>query len=141
MRKIKSLAYWLLKVVWLIIKPNTLGARALLIKDNSILLVKHSYQSQWYLPGGGVKKGETYEEGLRRELEEELSAQLYALQFFGIYNNTYEGKNDSIVIFLCDSYTCDPKMNAEIANFNLFKLNELPKNIAPGTKRRIIEYM
>lgn len=141
MRKIKTLAYCILKVIWKIAKPNTLGTRVLLIKENTILLVKHSYQSQWYLPGGGLKKGETYEDGLRRELKEELNAQLSDLQLFGIYNNNYEGKNDSIVIFLCSNFSFDPKSNAEIANYNFFKLTELPKDISPGTKKRIEEYM
>ena len=32
----------------------TLGARAIIIdKDNKILLIKHTYVQDWYLPGGG----------------------------------------------------------------------------------------
>jgi len=38
----------------------TLGSRAIVLNSqNQILLVKHTYQPHWYIPGGGVKKRES----------------------------------------------------------------------------------
>ena len=41
----------------------TLGVRGLLIKDDRVVLVKHSYVPGWYLPGGGVEPGESARRG------------------------------------------------------------------------------
>ena len=59
----------------------------ILERDKAVLLVKHTYQRDLYLPGGGVKRGETLEEAARREAAEELGAQLMNIHLFGIYSN------------------------------------------------------
>ncbi|MGL5742425.1 MAG: NUDIX domain-containing protein [Legionella sp.] len=49
----------------------TLGSRSIILNNNQqILLVKHTYQPHWYLPGGGVKKRESAQEDIIRELKE-----------------------------------------------------------------------
>lgn len=52
------------------------AARALIITpDDQVLLAKFVFPSgleAWALPGGGLEEGETAEDGLRRELHEEL---------------------------------------------------------------------
>ena len=53
------LLYKLNLFYWKIFKPTTVGVRILLIKEGKIILVKHTYQDCWYIPGGGVKKRET----------------------------------------------------------------------------------
>lgn len=142
MKKLKSLAYKITVLVWKIYKPKSLGARAILIRDGEILLVKHTYQSQWYLPGGGLKYGETYEEAIRRELKEELNAAVNKMELFGVYNNTFEGKNDSVTIFLSNDFDVfEKKHNSEVSDVRYFKLDSLPKEVSPGTRRRISEYI
>ena len=54
---------------WRFTRGMTLGVRALVIDErNRVFLVKHSYVSGWYLPGGGVEPGETVIDALIREL-------------------------------------------------------------------------
>jgi ADP-ribose pyrophosphatase YjhB (NUDIX family) len=49
----------------------TLDSRAIVLNaQNQILLVKHTYQSHWYIPGG-VKKQESAKAAILRELKEE----------------------------------------------------------------------
>jgi ADP-ribose pyrophosphatase YjhB (NUDIX family) len=67
------------KLLWKLFRPTTVGARIILAKDDSVLLVKHTYHDSWYLPGGRVNKGETFEQALRREVKEELGAELLKL--------------------------------------------------------------
>jgi 8-oxo-dGTP pyrophosphatase MutT (NUDIX family) len=50
-----------------------IAARALIIQNNKVLLVREaSERLQWSIPGGGVDHGETIESSLIREIEEEL---------------------------------------------------------------------
>jgi 8-oxo-dGTP pyrophosphatase MutT (NUDIX family) len=113
----------------------------LLIQDDTILLVKHTYLESWYLPGGGVKKGETLEAALRREVSEELGARLGGLALLGVYSNFYEYKSDHIVVFVCKDFALNGKRDNEIAAWSFFPVGELPLDISPGTRRRIEEYL
>lgn len=140
MRIFSKVIYMIARFIWKLTKPVTAGARIILIYNNRVLLVKHTYQEQWYLPGGGIKKGETFEQAIRREIKEELGGQLEELKLFGVYNNFYESKNDHIVIFVCDKFSISGKTDREIESFDYFDINNLPSNISSGTKRRIEEY-
>ncbi len=59
--------------------PNKPGADAIIVHNNKICLVLRdniptiSRPNKWNAPGGGIDEGETPEEGLRRELKEEIN--------------------------------------------------------------------
>ena len=48
------------------------SVKAVIIKDEKLLLVKEGGDEFWSLPGGGVDHGETDIQALKRELSEEL---------------------------------------------------------------------
>ena len=133
--------YKINKIIWKITKPITVGVRLILIKEDMVLLVKHTYQDSWYLPGGGVKKGETFEQAARREFKEELGGELKELKLFGVYNNFYENKNDSIVVFMCNDFTFTGKTDNEIEKYDCFQIENLPQGVSPGSRKRINEYL
>jgi len=141
-RKIVNLFYKILRVYWRIFKPITLGVRAIVSNDkNEILLVKHTYQNYWFLPGGGVDKGETFEHAIRRELIEEAGYEADIIELFGVYQNTYEGKRDNIVVFVCkNGKFVEPLPSAEIEKFEFFSVENLPENTSKGMKKRIDEF-
>ncbi|MGE0237798.1 MAG: NUDIX domain-containing protein, partial [Parvibaculaceae bacterium] len=58
---------------WLRLRRGmTLGVRAAIFDDQDrVFLVRHSYAPGWLFPGGGVERGETIYDALRRELVEE----------------------------------------------------------------------
>ncbi|NKB69145.1 MAG: NUDIX domain-containing protein [Candidatus Latescibacteria bacterium] len=121
-------------------RPLTVGVRLLPIKGDEIVLVRHTYQNSWYLPGGGVKKGETLEQAIRREAQEELGADLHALHLFGVYSNFYEYKNDHIAVFLTRDFSLQGASDYEIERVETFPLTALPEDLSPGSKRRVEEY-
>lgn len=62
----------LLHFVFLFTRGATLGVRALCFDDaGRIFLVRHTYLPGWYLPGGGVERGETLLMALNKEIREE----------------------------------------------------------------------
>ncbi|MCB0361768.1 MAG: NUDIX domain-containing protein, partial [Bdellovibrionales bacterium] len=55
---------------------STIGSGALVIQDNSVLLVQLNYghlKGQWILPGGLLEPGENPEQAAKRELKEETN--------------------------------------------------------------------
>ena len=141
-RKLLKFLYKILHIYWRIFKPITLGVRAIIVNEkNEILLVKHTYQDFWFLPGGGVKKGETFEQAIRRESIEETGYNINTIELFGVYQNTYEGKRDNIVVFVCRNGSfikCSP--SPEIENYSFIHLDNYPENTSRGTKKRIEEF-
>lgn len=141
MRFVFKIGYKVARFIWTIIRPSTVGVRVILIRENQVLLVKHTYQDNWYLPGGGLKKGETFEQAIKREAFEEIGAKLLNLSLFGAYNNFFEKKNDSIIIFVSNEFNISGKTDNEIEQFAFFDINGLPEKASIGTKKRIKEYI
>lgn len=129
------------RLLWRITNPTTVGVRLILVKDQAVLLVKHSYQRHWYLPGGRVEKGETIQEAARREADEEFGAKLGNLHLFGVYTNFYESKNDHVIVLACEDFTLTGKASQEIECFDFFRFDDLPDGVSPGSRRRIREYV
>lgn len=137
----------LAQAYWKVLRPRTLGVRAIVLDQNDrIALVWHTYTDNWYLPGGGVKKGEGFETALFRELKEEValpSASVIGL--VGIYHSQREGKDDHIVIYAVRTNGSDsPDLTVadqmEIQTVRWFSLDDLPDRTSPATERRIAEY-
>ncbi|MFA5249579.1 MAG: NUDIX domain-containing protein [Candidatus Paceibacterota bacterium] len=129
------------EIYWRIFKPKSFGVRVLVINNGRILLVRHHYCKGFYLPGGGVKKGEIPSEAAKREISEECGLLLENIELLGEYANDHEGKKDTITLFLAKIEDgVDPKPGWEIKFCNYFSFGTLPANISPGTVRRIEEY-
>ena len=135
------------RLYWRVRRPRTLGVRAIVVdQDERIVLVRHTYADQWYLPGGGVKKGESFEAALLRELREEVAITDARIErVLGVYHSRREAKDDHIVIFVvrvgedeaAPVRRADPM---EIEETGWFPLGGLPPGLSPATGRRIDEY-
>jgi len=120
----------------------TLGSRAIILNSqNQILLVKHTYQPHWYLPGGGVKKRESAKKAVLRELKEEMGLTVIGEpELFGIYHHTYLGVSDYPIIYIVKNYSLTDAYSPEIEQMGWFDYANLPDMTSPGTKRRLNEY-
>lgn len=124
-------------------RPITLGVRVLLVHEEQILLVKHTYHEGWLLPGGGVKRGETLDSAAVREVREETGLKVTSLRLHGMYTNFHEYKSDHIAVFIGEGF--DPSTLHrdpwEIQAAQFFPLNALPTDVRPGHLRRIEEML
>ena len=70
------LLYHAFRIYCFFFRPILIGVRTMMIKNDKVLLVRHTYIPGWFMPGGGLKRGETLEQAARREVFEETGAQL-----------------------------------------------------------------
>ena len=67
--------------------PARLGANAIIVWDDKLLLERRRDSDTWGLVGGGVKKRETEVQAICREIYEELGVRLHShgVQKLGVY--------------------------------------------------------
>lgn len=132
--------YFFYRAYLFIFRPIRIGVRVMMIQDSKVLLVRQTYMPGWFMPGGGLKRGETLEEAARREAREETGAELGKIDLLGVYTNFKEMKTDHNIVFYSDEFTFSGGHDREIAEIKFFALSELPENLWPGHRRRLEEY-
>lgn len=144
-RKFEPLLRRIFHVYFLLVRGMTLGVRAVVLDaDNRVFLVRHSYVSGWYLPGGGVDLGEAMEEALQRELKEEGDIDLTGeAVLHGIFLNSHVSRRDHVAVYVVRQFRQDrpPEPNREIVECGFFAVNALPEGTTPGTRLRITEVL
>ncbi len=121
---------------------RTIGARALVVRDNKILLVKHSYLPQWYSIGGGVEKAETPISAVERELFEEVGIICQQKpKLFNVYLSNSERRDDYVLLYIVEDFTQEIVTSPEILAAEWFEFDKLPQDISAATKRRIEEFL
>jgi ADP-ribose pyrophosphatase YjhB (NUDIX family) len=132
--------YFGYRVFLFIFRPVRMGVRVMMIQNNRVLLVRQTYIPGWFMPGGGLKRGETLEQAARREAREETGAELGEVHLMGVYTSFKEMKTDHNIVFICTDFTMSGEHDSEIAEVRFFELNELPEGLWPGHRRRLEEY-
>jgi 8-oxo-dGTP pyrophosphatase MutT (NUDIX family) len=120
-----------------------LGVRGLVIGPNGeILLVRHTYIAGWYLPGGGVEKGESSEISLARELAEEANIEIIGRpQLHGLFFNPKGSSRDHVACYIVREFRqIGPhRPTFEIAEATFFAPGALPGDTTRATRARIDE--
>jgi ADP-ribose pyrophosphatase YjhB (NUDIX family) len=132
------------RLYWRLRRPRTLGVRMIVVDEQErIALVRHTYTDAWYLPGGGVKMGESFEMAAYRELHEEVGlADVEIERVLGVYHSRREGKDDHIVVFVMHAGAAAIRAAdaREIEEASWFAVDALPDGVSPATRRRIEEF-
>ncbi|MEP2024631.1 MAG: NUDIX hydrolase [Reichenbachiella sp.] len=115
----------------------------LLVKDDCILLLNHAGLNQedelWLPPGGGVEFGESSEEALIREFEEEVNISVKVCDFLGVSEFISNGLHAIELFFVVEQIGgklrlgSDPEINGnsilkEARWMNIQGLKQLNKN-------------
>ncbi len=116
---------------------------ALLRKGDKYLLTKRvekdhdeegaqmEFHDLWQIPGGGLQFGESIEEGLRREMREEVNVEIKSLKLIPkIFHRVYKGVWHGIFIAYVaqlDSPESQIKLNHEASEWGWFTPEEIKK--------------
>ena len=97
--------------------------RAIIKNQNTILLCKSVSKKHAYLPGGHVEVGETPEEAMLREIDEELGVPIKIQKKLGILENRWKEGGEWIhelsIIFVASSTKIETKKNPMAKEKNL----------------------
>ncbi|HVW56769.1 MAG TPA: NUDIX domain-containing protein [Rhizobiaceae bacterium] len=146
-RQLKTLPKWRSRIFhsyFLLSRPMTFGVRGIVYDPNveSVFLIRHTYVAGWHFPGGGVERGETAVQALRRELREEGNIEISAApELKSLHLNRRASPRDHVALYLVTGFrqTTPRKPNFEIAESGFFKMNDLPAGTTPATLRRLDE--
>lgn len=104
----------------------------IILKKDKILLIKRaenedSHKGKWSVPGGGLEEGETQEEALRREINEELASEILWFKPFRSFEYQMPKRLVKATYFYGD-IKGDIKLSEEHSEFNWFSFKEI-KNL------------
>ena len=120
----------------------TLGVRVV-ARDQAgrIMLVRHTYLDGWWLPGGGVDRGETVQDAAVRELREETGLIATAPpRLLSVHSNHRFFPNDHVLVFAVDGFEiAERTSHGEISDAEWFAPGALPGGVTAATRRRLDE--
>ena len=120
----------------------TLGVRGLVLDgEGRVLLLEHTYIKGWYMPGGGVERGETAEHSLAREMVEEAGVEIIGRPvLLSVHDNRRIFPGDHVLIYRIDRWRqVEATQHGEISQIGFFAPDALPDGTTRATRNRIKE--
>ena len=114
------------------------------IQGNRILLAKSYGKDKYYIPGGKRELGETDEQALLREIQEELTVRIdpRTLQFIGVFEAQAHGQPAGVVVKMtcyAGTYSGELQASAEIEALKWFTYAE--KDQVVGVDKLIFDHL
>ncbi|HEY7340829.1 MAG TPA: NUDIX hydrolase [Ktedonobacterales bacterium] len=113
------------------------AAFAIIEQEGKYLLARRRDIGWWNLAGGGLENGETVDEGLAREIMEEIHLAVTIERVVGIYSKPR--KNEVVITFLCHPapHAGKPRMSDEVSEVGWFAPDRLPDRFLPKHRQRL----
>lgn len=114
-----------------------IAVSALIFDDERILLALRRDIGWWNLPGGGMEIGETADEALCREVNEETGLEVEVGPLVGVYSKPQ--KQEVVLTFRCNVTGGTPIATEESRECRYFDPNNLPTKLLPKHRERIAD--
>lgn len=108
---------------------------ALILDGEKVLLGKRKInpaKGDWDIPGGFLELGEHPEDGLRREIMEELGVEIKIKSLLGFFMDVYGDGGDATlnICYVVEIKSGQPKAADDVEELRWFDINKLPENLA-----------
>jgi len=113
---------------------------AFVVKDKKVLLLKHSYQYAWALPGGWMKRGEGLTSTMEREIMEEIGLRVRVTEILDVISIKERPVID--VLVKCEVISGKIQVdNVEVEKAVFFSFDSLPEQIVRTHKPYIQRFL
>jgi 8-oxo-dGTP diphosphatase len=124
------------------------GVGGVVIADGRALLIRRGgppLEGEWSIPGGMLELGETFEEGVRRELAEETGLEVRVLDFIEVFERIFPGEGGRtryhfvILDYLCAVESGEAKAASDVTDVAWAGEEELARFALTTTATRVIK--
>lgn len=114
------------------------AAAIVLDQQGRVLLLKHRFRAGtgWGIPGGFIEAGEQPDQGVRRELREEVGLELAGVEL--VTTRTFKKPRQIEIVFRCRPHGDASPQSVEIRKASWFSIDSLPEGL-PLDQRRLIK--
>jgi len=130
------------------------GFGAMILKDGKVLL-GHRHddpekasselhgEGTWTMPGGKMEFGESFEEGIRREVLEETGLTINSFKVISVTNDIVPDAHFVTIGFLVTDFFGVPEIREpdEIVEWQWFSLDNLPEPMYPPAAKIVKNYL
>jgi len=104
------------------------SVEAMIVNEKNEILVlrrkNHPVKGEWWFAGGRIRKGETLEEALIREVKDETGLDIEIIKFIGVYSRIFRDRHDITLAYLCKCFNgASVVLNEEHSEYGFWKLD------------------
>lgn len=108
----------------------TVGAVILNSEDKVLICRSNKWNHKYVIPGGHIEAGESMEEALIREVNEETGLEIFDIELLAInesiYSESFQNKKHFIFVdYICRSSSSDVILNEEAQSYKWIDLTEI----------------
>jgi colanic acid biosynthesis protein WcaH len=100
------------------------SVEALIVMDEGLLFLRRNNQpakGEWWFPGGRIRKGESLQQALRREVKEETGLEISSYKLINVYSRVFPKRHDITIAYLCKCKEDKVALNNEHSEYKLFR--------------------
>ena len=108
------------------------SVEAIITRGNTTLLLKRNNspaKGEWWFPGGRIRRGESLEQALRREIKEETGLEITSCKLINVYSRVFPERHDIAIVYRCRCKRGNVKLDYEHSAYRFFKTP--PDNLNP----------